>query len=559
MNKQYFVALCLLVTVSTISGMEKPKPGTGMGFSNSFWEDLLKYSSTQWTIIKHADQETKNEVLKQLFTPKFKKLFSEPISWRCSISERYPKDNRWEAVFKLAQDVGANLKSIKIDLWEIPNPELVQHLIQQGAPTDLCDQSTGETLLHKAVEDPYKNLGLVALYLNHIHEATQDNQDNTPLHTLCAAWGNQNKQHSAHFLEKVDLLIKAPRGKSILIKNRKGYTPLERAYITMINYLRHKKYSRKYYKIYKELKNKMKARVQEESYAQETGYEEREIQGQYTACEERIEQFKKQLKENLKKVKDKSWLAMEYADQETKDDRLQKLFNSGFKRFDSETWEVRFNLALEVGANPAAVKINLWGIEKPELVQRLIQQGAPTDLREPETRRTLLHKAVEDHSTELVALYVNHIDDTEQDNQGNTPLHVLLSDPWFSKYPDYLSPKLLDKADHLIKTPRGKSILMPNHNGVTPLELAYIEILKHRREKHPRDDYIICELLKNKMKARLKEESYAQETEYEESDFQRQHNACKERIKKLKEPKCNNFVQSTINFFSRANTYEKVD
>jgi len=139
MNKQYFAALYLLVTaVSTSSGMELSRPG--MGFSNLFWENVLRNPwSKAWTIIEHADQETKNEVLRQLFTPKFKKLLSKPVS------PMYPERNCWVESWNRATQLGANLENVEINLWDIPGLKLVQYLIQEyGAPTDLREPKTGK-------------------------------------------------------------------------------------------------------------------------------------------------------------------------------------------------------------------------------------------------------------------------------------------------------------------------------------------------------------------------------------------------------------------------------
>jgi len=147
-----------------------------------------------------------------------------------------------------------------------------------------------------------------------------------------------------------------------------------------------------------------------------------------------------------------------------------------------------------------------------------------------------LHQVAEDpgKNIELVKLYLDHIDDAVQDNQGNTPLHALCINTWDNARKRF-DPERLNKAVSLINAPRGKSILVPNKQGITPLELEYIAILDQQRKNYPRECYIIYEIFKNKMEARLHEASYAQETGYGGLEFQGQHSACKERIEQLEE------------------------
>jgi len=290
MNKQYFVALCLLVTVSTNSGMELSRPVIGMGMSKKFWENLFKDPWSRnifdygdnWTMIQGTDQETKNEVLRQLFTPKFKKLFLKPISWR-----EHPNNNRWVESWNRALKLGANLENVEINLWDIPDPKIVQDLINYGASTDLREPETRKTLLHKAVEAFIINSELVAVLSKKIKDDVQDNKGNTPLHTVCTnTWDTKSER-----LKKADLLIKSPRGKSILMQNNQGVTPFELAHIAILKHQK-KNHSRDKYIIYEILRNKMEARLQEESYAQEAGYEESDFQRRHNACKEKIEQLK---------------------------------------------------------------------------------------------------------------------------------------------------------------------------------------------------------------------------------------------------------------------------
>jgi len=289
MNKQRFVALYLLVTISITYGMELP---------DSWWEHLCEYSwypdstGLHWNMLEHLNQETKNEIFRQLFTPKFKeKLFSK------TVPNNFHHDNCWEHTFNHAQRLGAKLENIEIPddiLWHVKDPHIAQYLIDNGAKTDLRDQSTKKTLLHKAVEDPKTKPALVAVHLDHIDDAAQDNQDNTPLHALCFDTQDDHPER----LNKADLLINAPKGRSILTQNHEGNTPFELAWKNMLKYKRDNALVRAIF--YRTLKDKMEARVREESYPQDIGDKDGHYIKRYTACRERIEQLEEEVQKETK-------------------------------------------------------------------------------------------------------------------------------------------------------------------------------------------------------------------------------------------------------------------
>jgi len=297
MNKQYFVALCLLVTVATSYGMK---------FTDTWWAHLLNISgrmadygspppAASWETIRHGSPKLKDEAGKRLFS------ISKPSQFAISKPSQYGWPG-WETAFNSAVNAGVNFKKVKFPdniLEHVKDPTIVKLLIQNGAKTNIYTPKEGN-LLHQAFAVPTENLlhqdfaktqKLVQLYLeNQVDPDAQDANGDTPLHVLVM------NARDASCYANADLLIKAPRGKSILMPNNKGVTPLELAYQHMFEKMKNKK-PQEYYIIPETLKNKMKKRVQEESYAQETGYKEEEFLGQYATCKERIKKLKEKQKE----------------------------------------------------------------------------------------------------------------------------------------------------------------------------------------------------------------------------------------------------------------------
>jgi len=294
MHKQYFVALYLLVTVATSSGMELSK--SGMEFSDEWWEILIYgvfYSceeelsrkqklalSANWETIRYANQTTKDEAVRKLFSEYTKR--PHVAGW-----------SNWLTSFNNALDAGANLKNATIPediLKHVSDPKIAARLIQHGAKINI-HTSTGGNLLHQIAADIHLGSELVQLYLdNQVDPDAQDMHGNTPLHALV----REDAQTGSY--AKADLLIKTPRGKSILMPNGNGVTPLELAYMHMFKKMGNNN-PREHYIVYEILKDKMEARVREESYPQDIGDKDRDYITQHRACRERIEQLKEKQKE----------------------------------------------------------------------------------------------------------------------------------------------------------------------------------------------------------------------------------------------------------------------
>ena len=259
MNKQRFVALCLLVTISTTYGME---------FSDKKWNNLFKdvtksesfNENKQWQQIAKSDQKTKDEALKRaLFTDhnrnqNIRYALTAGANPNLEVNNSHPLfivivSHDYDLVEELLK-CGADIPDY---VWQyITVPSIASRLINYSPKSYKKENHC----LHYAEHQRYP-VAIIQFHLQHeANPNAQDSKGNTPLHSLVEHAYSYSPQAQGEIFEKAMLLLKA--GARSDICNKGGKTALDLAQDS-INQRKH--LPREKYEIYELLIDKMQKRT----------------------------------------------------------------------------------------------------------------------------------------------------------------------------------------------------------------------------------------------------------------------------------------------------------
>jgi len=254
MNKQRFVALYLLVTISTTYGM---------GFSDKKWNNLFKDGESfnenkQWQQIAESDQKTKDEALKRAIFTDHNRSQNTRYALEAGANPNLEVNGAHlllPVILSLDYDLVEALLKHGADIpdyvWQYITVLSIASLLANHSPKSYKKENY---CLHYAAHQRYP----VAIMQFHLqHEASPnapDGKGNTPLHKLVEHTCSYSQQTQGEIFEKATLLLDAGACSNICNKDKKTAPDLAQDYINQ-------KLPREKFKIYELLIDKMQKRT----------------------------------------------------------------------------------------------------------------------------------------------------------------------------------------------------------------------------------------------------------------------------------------------------------